>query len=61
MFMYLFSNRYPLHASCKIDWEFSASCEDVQAKILSQIDAWDVSRKLTRYPIFHQSQAQNIL
>merc|ERR1711915_339791 len=34
--------KYPLHASCKLDWEFSASCEDVHAKILSQIDAWDV-------------------
>ena len=36
--------RYPLHASCKLDWQFSLSCEDVQAKILDQIEMWDVSR-----------------
>ena len=36
----------PLHASCKIDWEFSASCEEIQSKIVDQINQWDVSSEL---------------
>ena len=36
--------RYPVHASCKLDWTFSESCEDVYTKIVDQINLWDVSR-----------------
>ena len=39
----LYRSRYPLHASCKIDWVFPDSCEEVFAKIVDQITAWDVS------------------
>ncbi|XP_062616504.1 uncharacterized protein LOC134278200 [Saccostrea cucullata] len=30
----------PVHASCKVDWTFGTSCDDVKAKIKSQIAAW---------------------
>ena len=39
----LYRSRYPLHASCKIDWVFPDSCEEVFTKIVAQITAWDVS------------------
>merc|ERR1712029_369958 len=32
--------KYPWHASCKIEWEFSHSCQDVQNKIEEQINLW---------------------
>ena len=35
--------RYPVHASCKLDWTFSESCTDVFSKIEDQINLWDVS------------------
>lgn len=35
--------RYPLHASCELDWSFSESCDSVKNKIVDQINAWDVS------------------
>ncbi|XP_062567882.1 uncharacterized protein LOC134230118 [Saccostrea cucullata] len=30
----------PLHASCKIDWTFGTSCDDVKSKIKGQISQW---------------------
>ncbi|XP_061185550.1 uncharacterized protein LOC133193605 [Saccostrea echinata] len=30
----------PLHASCKIDWTFGISCNDVKTKIKGQISQW---------------------
>ena len=41
----LYRTRYPLHASCKIDWVFPDSCEEVFTKIVDQITAWDVSAR----------------
>ncbi|XP_048742470.1 uncharacterized protein LOC125655964 [Ostrea edulis] len=30
----------PLHASCKIDWTFGITCDEVSSKIKGQISAW---------------------
>ncbi|XP_048756013.2 uncharacterized protein LOC125666772 [Ostrea edulis] len=30
----------PIHASCKIDWSFSVSCDTVSSKIKGQINTW---------------------
>ncbi|XP_048756014.1 uncharacterized protein LOC125666773 [Ostrea edulis] len=30
----------PAHASCKVDWTFGTSCDDVKTKIKAQIAAW---------------------
>ena len=46
----LYRTRYPLHASCKIDWVFPDSCEEVFTKIVDQITAWDVSMRVSVYP-----------
>lgn len=36
-----FTSSYPIHASCKLEWVFSAtSCDVVQTKLLKQINAW---------------------
>jgi len=32
--------RYPWHASCKIEWQFSENCNDVRNRIIRQIDNW---------------------
>ncbi|XP_033762440.1 uncharacterized protein LOC117343974 [Pecten maximus] len=37
----VYSVFYPLHASCKIDWSVNASCDDVQTKIVQQINDWN--------------------
>merc|ERR1712212_193742 len=31
----------PLHASCRIDWEFGKSCTQVHDWLVNQINAWD--------------------
>nr|XP_011434231.2 uncharacterized protein LOC105333102 [Crassostrea gigas] len=30
----------PVHASCKVDWTFGLSCDEVKTKIKAQITAW---------------------
>ncbi|OWF38205.1 uncharacterized protein LOC110466566 [Mizuhopecten yessoensis] len=36
----VYSVFYPIHASCKINWSFNASCDVVQTKIVQQINDW---------------------
>ena len=34
--------KYPLHASCKVDWQFRESCQSVRARLVGQMEAWQV-------------------
>ena len=34
--------KYPLHASCKVDWQFRESCQSVRARLVGQMKAWQV-------------------
>lgn len=36
--------RYPIHASCRIVWDFNQPCSNVKQKIVRQIDAWKGDR-----------------
>lgn len=31
---------YPLHASCKIDWTFSVSCDQIENRLVGIIERW---------------------
>ncbi|KAK3611300.1 hypothetical protein CHS0354_015714 [Potamilus streckersoni] len=31
---------YPLHASCKVEWTFGISCDQVKQRLVSQFEAW---------------------
>merc|ERR1711860_439418 len=35
-----YSQAYPIHASCKIQWTFGVTCDQVKTKLKAQIDAW---------------------
>jgi len=32
--------KYPLHASCKIEWTFGLNCKDTAGKIVGQMKTW---------------------
>merc|ERR1712156_272563 len=33
--------KYPLHASCKITWQFPESCSSVRSSLVSQMESWE--------------------